>query len=168
MPKNSTTMKKLAFAILMCVAAMSAKAQVLTSKTVNNVYETVSNQTEGNFVFNAERNGNDITTMYVYQKAGSKGNVSLTPHMKYEYQYTTDGTLASRVSYRWIDDEWKCMGRHDYNLVFGKYIAEYSRYNNTLGTFDQPIDKMVYSLMPDDSVNYVSNVGLPQLFALTK
>ena len=179
-------MKKLAFAILMCVAAMSAKAQVLTSKTVNNVYETVSNQTEGNFVYNAERNGNDITTMYVYQKAGSKSNVSLTPHMKYEYQYTTDGTLASRVSYRWIDDEWKCMGRHDYNLVFGKYIAEYSRYNNTLGTFDQPIDKMVYSLMPDDSVNYVSNyhrdrptsdfrlvseaaiVGLPQLFALTK
>ena len=179
-------MKKLAFAILMCVAAMSAKAQVLTSKTVNNVYETVSNQTEGNFVYNAERNGNDITTMYVYQKAGSKSNVSLTPHMKYEYQYTTDGTLASRVSYRWIDDEWKCMGRHDYNLVFGKYIAEYSRYNNTLGTFDQPIDKMVYSLMPDDSVNFVSNyhrdlptsdfrlvseaaiVGLPQLFALTK
>ena len=38
-------MKKLFFAILMCVAAMSAKAQVLTSETVNHIYsEAVSDQ----------------------------------------------------------------------------------------------------------------------------
>ena len=79
-------MKKLAFAILMCVAAMSAKAQVLTSKTVNNVYETVINQNDGDFAFNAERTGSDITTMYVYKKdANHKGIVTLKPHMKYEY-----------------------------------------------------------------------------------
>ena len=43
-------MKKLVFATLMCVAAMSTKAQVLTSETVNNVYETASNQPDSRFV----------------------------------------------------------------------------------------------------------------------
>jgi len=180
-------MKKLAFAIVMCVAAMSAKAQVLTSKTVNNVYETVINQTNSDYAFNAERTGNDITSMVVYKKAAShKGIETLKPHRKYEYTYAADGTLASRVTYCWNEtqDEWSCTSRHDYNLVFGKYLAEYSRFNHATNSFDQPVDKMVYSLMPDDSVNYVSNyhrdrptsefklvseaavAGLPQLFAI--
>jgi hypothetical protein len=36
-------MKHLVLAILMCIAALSAKAQVLTSETVKNGYETVVN-----------------------------------------------------------------------------------------------------------------------------
>ena len=78
-------MKKLAFAILMCVTAMSVKAQVLTSKTINKVYEEVTNKTDGDFAFNAEWTGNDITTMFVYKKDYSrKGMVILKPHRKYE------------------------------------------------------------------------------------
>ena len=149
-------MKKLAFAILMCVAAMSAKAQVLTSKTVNNVYETVTNQTEGNFAFNAERTGNDITTMYVYQKAtNSKGDITLTPHLKYEYDYALDGTLKNRVAYRWNDShrDWECTARYDYTLTDNNYFAEFSRYNQKANRFDQPLDRMVYTLK--DSINHV-------------
>ena len=56
---------------MMCVAAMSAKAQVLTSKTINNVYEAVTNQTNSDYAFNAEWTGKDITTMYVYKKDSS-------------------------------------------------------------------------------------------------
>ena len=56
---------------MMCVAAMSAKAQVLTSKTINNVYEAVNNQTNSDYAFNAEWTGKDITTMYVYKKDSS-------------------------------------------------------------------------------------------------
>ena len=68
----------------MCVAAMSAKAQVITSETVNHIYsEAVSDKANSDFCFNAERTGNDITTMYVYQKTQDrKGNVTLTPHLK--------------------------------------------------------------------------------------
>ena len=81
-------MKKFVFATLMCVAAMSAKAQVLTSETVNNVYEAVSNKADGDYCYNAERKGKDITTMFVYQKAtNSKGDITLKPHLKYEYDY---------------------------------------------------------------------------------
>ena len=154
-------MKKLVFATLMCVAAMSAKAQVLTSETVNNVYETVSNQqATSKFIFNAERTGRDINTMYVFKKGtDSKGLENLKPYMKYEYSYATDGMLASRVVYLWIDgqDSWMCKGRYDYSLSLDKYFAEYSRYNHTTESFDQPVDKMVYTLLPDESVNYVSN-----------
>ncbi|MBR5655968.1 MAG: DUF3836 domain-containing protein [Prevotella sp.] len=153
-------MKKLVFATLMCVAAMSAKAQVLTSETVNNVYETVSNKTDGKFAFNVERTGRDIHTMYVFKKAAdSKGAANLTPYLKYEYSYATDGMLNSRVAYLWMDgqDSWMCTGRYDYYLDFDKYFAEYSRYNHTTENFDLPVDKMVYTLLPDNSINYVSN-----------
>ena len=56
-------MKKLVFATMMCIAAMSAKAQVLTSETVKNVYEVVANSSDSKFVFNADFTGQDITTM---------------------------------------------------------------------------------------------------------
>ena len=46
-------MKKLVFATMMCVAAMSANAQVLTSETVNNSYENAVAQADGDYAFNA-------------------------------------------------------------------------------------------------------------------
>lgn len=153
-------MKKLVFATLMCVAAMSTKAQVLTSETVNNVYETVSNQPDSRFVYNVERSGSDITTMYVYKKAAdNKGIETLKPQVKYQYTYAPDSTLSSRVAYRWNDSQasWSCTGRLDYSLFPGRYIAEYSRYNLAAGTFDEPVDMMVYTLIPDSTINFVSS-----------
>ena len=152
-------MKKLVFATLMCVAAMSANAQVLTSKTVSNVYEQVSNQTDGDFAYNAERTAGDITTMYVYQKVyNRKGEVSLRPHLKYAYDYAADGTLTCRVTYRWSNNlhDWVSAARYDYTLDYGSYRAEYSRYNHQTDSFDQPVERMVYILFPNDMVNYVS------------
>jgi len=150
-------MKKLVFAIMMCVTAMGANAQVLTSETVNNVYENVTNQTDGDFAFNAEMTGKDITTMYVYKKNNNrKGMTLLKPYMKYDYTYAADGTLTSRVAYRWNEGNWAYAARYDYNLDGGKYTAEYSLFNPVANRFDEPLEKMVYTMMPDDSVNYVS------------
>ena len=152
-------MKKFVFATLMCIAAMSAKAQVLTSETVNNVYEAVSHQTNNEFVFNAEWTGKDITTMYVFKKSSSpKGIVSLKPHLKYEYSYATDGTLNSRTTYRWADSQngWTCAARYDFTLAGGKYCTEYSRYNHTTDSFDMPVEMMIYSLTPYDSIDCIS------------
>lgn len=145
----------------MCVAATSAKAQVLTSETVNHIYsEAVSKKANSDFCFDAEKTGNDITAMYVYQKTRDrKDNVTLTPHLKYAYDYAADGTLNSRVTYRWNDgqDEWECTSRYDYILTDEVYYAEYSRYNRQTNSFDQPIDKMVYTMHPDDSINHVAS-----------
>ena len=59
-------MKKIIIAIIIAIAsAMSSNAQVLTSETIKNVYETVSHQQKSDFVFNAEWTANDITTMYI-------------------------------------------------------------------------------------------------------
>jgi hypothetical protein len=152
-------MKNVVFAIMMCVVAMSTKAQVITSKIVNNVYETVCNQTDGDFAFNAEMTGNDITTMFVYKIVrGNKGMETLKPFLKYDYSYTADGTLTSRVASRWMDgqNEWTYVLRYDYTLDNDKYLVEYSRYNHAANRFEQPVDKMVYSLVLDDCVNYVS------------
>ena len=151
-------MKKLVFATMMCIASMSTNAQVLTSETVNNAYEEVSNKPNGMFFYNAEKSGNNITTMFIYKQISNNGVETLKPHMKYEYTYAADGTLTSKVGYHWdeILYEWECSDRYDYALVDGEYRTEYSRYNNTTHSFDEPTEKMVYSLMPGDSVNNVS------------
>lgn len=154
-------MKQIIITIIIAIAsAMSAKAQVITSETIKNVYETVTNQSKSDFVFNAERTGNDITTMYIYRKVRSgKDVVTLKPHLKYDYCYAPDGTLSSRVTYRWADalDTWSCAARHDFALDGGKYSSSYSRYNPASNSFDQPVDMMVYLLMPYDSVSHVSS-----------
>ena len=152
-------MKKLVFATMMCVAAMSAKAQVLTSETINNVYEEVSNQANREFAFNVERIGDAITTMYVYKEdRDCNGAMCLKPYMKYGYSYAADGTLTSRTTYRWNDSQnsWNNAARHDFTLANGQYSAEYSRYNHTTNSFDQPVEKMVYSLLPYEGVNCIS------------
>ena len=144
-------MKKLFFATMMCIAAMSAKAQVLTSETVKNVYENVSTKADSKFAYNADYTGQDITTMYVYRmRGGHRDLLTLTPLMKHEYTYAADGKLTSKVTYRWDDcmNIWKNTARYDYSLVNDKYSVEYSRYNPTTKCFDQPVDKMVYSLLP--------------------
>ena len=83
-------MKHLVLAILMCIAALSAKAQVLTSETVKNGYETVVNMPESDYVFNADYTEDDITTMYVYQRNDEGKDILLTPYRKHEYTYATD------------------------------------------------------------------------------
>lgn len=152
-------MKKIIIAIIIAIAsAMSSNAQVLTSETIKNVYETVSHQQKSDFVFNAEWTANDITTMYIYKKVSDRnGILMLKPHLKYEYTYAADGTLTSRVAYRWTDSQvlWICTGRHDYTLDNGLYFAEYSRYNHATNNFDKPMEKMVYMLAPNDDVDYV-------------
>ena len=80
-------MKKLVFATMMCIASMSTNAQVLTSETVNNAYEEVSNKPNGKFFYNAEKSGNNITAMFIYKLSSNNGVETLKPHMKYEYTY---------------------------------------------------------------------------------
>ena len=179
-------MKNLFFATLMCVAAMSAKAQVLTSETIKNVYEEVANQPKSDFVFNADFSGNYITAMYIYKKnGGGREMLTLTPSLKYEYTYDVDGKLAKKVTYRWDDCQncWACASRYDYILDNDCYSVAYSRYNRTTNNFDAPVEKMVYSSKPYENVNYVSHyqrekvssqfqlidemqvIGLPLLYA---
>lgn len=151
-------MKKLVFSILMCVATISAKAQILTSEIINNIYEAVSNQSDGDFVFNADKSGSNITSMYVYKKVCNSQNiVTLIPHRKYDYAYAADGTLISRIIYHWSENQaaWTSAARYDFTLAEGKYNIEYSRYKPLAQAFDQPVEKMVYTLLPDDSADYV-------------
>ena len=153
-------MKKFVFATLMCVAAMSAKAQVLTSESVNNVFDKMIHSSKSYFAYNVEMNGNDITTMYVYKKEYAENDVLLLKsYLKYDYTYAEDGILTNKVAYRWDDllNSWACTACYDYAVADGKYMIEYSRYNATANCFEQPVDRMVYSLIPFSGVNTVSS-----------
>ena len=83
----------------------------------------------------------------------------LTPYRKYEYTYAPDGTLASKVSSQWDDMNmrWAIASRHDYTLNNDTYSIEYSHYNKQSDSFEQPVDKMVYSLQPYSDVHNISH-----------
>ncbi len=151
-------MKKLVICSMMCLATMATKAQVMTSATINKVYEQSIVESGKKFAYNADRDeAGNITTMYVYKKKNMRrGDVSLEPVCRYEYDYAVDGMLNSRITSVWNDGEWHLLGRYDFNLMADMYSVEYSRWNATSGDFDKAVEKMTYTLLPDDSVNHIS------------
>lgn len=145
---------------MMCLMAMAAEAQVLTSQTIRQCYEKAVMQTnvsdDGNylFIYNADFDGDVVKTQYVFrQKRNGKGKI--VPVVRYSYQYGDDGLLISRVTYRWHEGEWLCMGRHDYLLQADSYIMEYSRWNVFREKYDNPCEKTVLALLPDQTISDV-------------
>ena len=62
-------MKTLVLSAMMCLAAMTSTAQVITADIVNNSYQSVATSNDGQYAYNVNCDDNDyITTMYVYKK----------------------------------------------------------------------------------------------------
>ena len=151
-------MKKFMISSMMCLMALTSNAQVMTSATVDKIFDTVSQATDAEFVYNADRDADGkIATMVVYQEQRQqKGSFSLKPVYRYQYNYAADGMLTSRTKYVWRKNQWQCAGRHNYSLDAGFYTAAYSRWNNKKADFDEPVGKITYTLMPDESIASVA------------
>ena len=142
----------------MCLMAMASEAQVITSATVNKVYEEVSADTSNGFVYNAEYDDNGcIIAQDVYRNVPcGKSDLNLIPTLRYHYAYHADGTLASRTKYEWRGGKWQCYGKLDYTLSDGRYTVEYSRWNRKKSDFDLPCGQMTYTLLANDEVTSVA------------
>ena len=147
-------MKKFMICSMMCLMALTSNAQVMTSATVDKIFDTVSQASDAEFVYNADRDADGkIATMVVYQEQPQrKGNFTLKPIYRYQYNYAADGMLTSRTKYVWRKNQWQCAGRHSYSLDAGFYTATYSRWNKKKADFDEPVGKITHTLMPDESI----------------
>lgn len=149
-------MKNFVFAMMMCLTATMVQAQVLNKQIVSKVYNKATVQNGCEFAYNAEYDGDAITTLYVYKKEqGSRGAVTLTPIHQYQYVYDASGLLLSRTSLSWYKGEWLTTGRLDYSMDLATYSVEYSRWNPRSQQFDRPVEKMTYALIGDGAVDYV-------------
>ena len=151
-------MKKLMICSMMCLTVLASKAQVLTSVTVNKVYENAVKESGDGFAYETERNGNDnITTMYVYQKkTRGKGAVDLKPVCRYQYVYAANGLLSSCTKSVWRKGGWQLFGRHAYMLTDNTYIVEFSRWNKKKTDYDLPLGRMTYTLLPNESTESIA------------
>ena len=151
-------MKKFMISSMMCLMAMTSNAQVMTSATVDKVYNTVSQTPDAEFVYNADRDADgNIAEMVVYQEQPQrKGSFTLKPVHRYQYTYAADGMLTSRTKYVWHKNQWQCAGRHNYSLDGGCYTATYSRWNKKKAQFDMPVGQITYTLLPDESIASVA------------
>lgn len=151
--KHCKTMKKLVFLLLTCLAAMTMQAQVLTSKTIIDVYDEVSMNGEPGFAYNADYAADGtIETMYVYQRRKD----TLKPLYQFRYVYSPDGLLLTRTTLCWRYGKWLTASRLDYSLQDSRYTVDYSRYSRRSSSFEAPIDRMVYQLLPNDQASCVS------------
>lgn len=149
-------MKKLVFAMMMCLTATVAQAQVLNKQTVSKVYNDAVLENDCGLAYNAEHDGDAITTLYVYQKnTGRCGAVTLTPTHQYQYAYDASGRLLSRTTLRWHKGEWLTTGRLSYSADLAAYSVEYSRWNPRRQQFDLPAEKMTYTMIGDSTVDHV-------------
>lgn len=106
--KHCKTMKKLVFLLLTCLAAMAMQAQVLTSKTIIDVYDEVSMNGEPGFAYNADYAADGtIETMYVYQRRKD----TLKPLYQFRYVYSPDGLLLTRTTLCWRYGKWLTASR---------------------------------------------------------
>ena len=150
-------MKTLALSAMMCLAAMTSTAQVITSDIVNNAYLSVATASDGKFAYNVECDENDyITTMNVFNKTVlQNGDIELKPSCRYEYDYASDGMLLSRTKYVWQNEGWQCVGQLHYILAGDLYTLEYNRWNQKTASFDAANEMMTYTLLPDSSTSNV-------------
>ncbi|MBO6057855.1 MAG: DUF3836 domain-containing protein [Bacteroidales bacterium] len=151
-------MKTLVLSAMMCLAAMTSTAQVITSDIVNISYLSVATSSDGQYAYNVECNDNDyITTMYVYKKnVRMNGDIDLKPSCRYQYEYAADGMLLSRTTYVWYNNGWQCTGRLSYSLNDDLYCVEFSRWNPKTANFDKASEMMTYTLEPDYTAYNVS------------
>lgn len=150
-------MKKLFIAAMMCLMGVIAQAQVITSETINAHYLSAIKGSQRSFAYNAENDDDgNITTKYVYKKrVQNNGDLLLEPVCSYHYEYAPDGVLTSRTMYLWTIDGWECVRKLDFTLIADLYTVECSRWNEETGTFDEPVEKISYTLHPDSSVHEV-------------
>lgn len=150
-------MKKFVFATILCLTAMAAQAQIITKDIVAKQYEDAVTSQQSEFAYNAEYEDGAITTLYVYNKVERKKNLELRPVFMYQYNYDAAGLLLCRTKYGWNHrmGDWQCLGRLDFSYAADSYNVEYSRWNAKNAQFDNPVDKMTYTLLPDASVNHV-------------
>lgn len=153
-----TMMKKLLISSMLCLMTIASEAQVMTAATVNKVYNKAIADCKNEFFYNTELDDNNqITAMYVYKNKGkNKDNASLRPFCLYRYEYTADGLLTKRTMYVWRHNNWHCKGCHQYSLDNATYQIAYSRWNKKKGDFNEPMGKMTYQLLPDETVNSIA------------
>jgi len=156
--KKFTIMKQLVLFLVMCLSSIFAKAQVMTSESINQVYASISTDDKSQFAYNGEYDDNGrMTTMTVYKKKiRLNGEEDLYPVCQYQFEYNSDGLLKNRTKYLWRKDEWRCASRYEYMLSSQLYTITYRPWNKKNAGFDAVAERTEYTLLPDSTICYIN------------
>ena len=89
---------------------------------------------QNTFVYGQDGNTMTVSTL-------NADGISITPKLKYEYQYDANGNLAEKKAYRWNADNrsWQPAYLRD-----GIYLIDYAEYDKASGAFTQNIQTSIY------------------------
>lgn len=94
---------------------------------------------QNTFVYGQDGNTMTVSTL-------NADGISITPKLKYEYQYDANGNLAEKKAYRWNADNrsWQPAYLLNYLPGDGIYLIDYAEYDKASGAFTQNIQTSIY------------------------
>ena len=87
---------------------------------------------QNTFVYGQDGNTMTVSTL-------NADGLSITPKLKYEYQYDANGNLLEKKAYRWNKDNrsWQPAYLLNYLPGDGIYLIDYAEYDKASGAFTQ-------------------------------
>ena len=156
-------MKKSLIVAAMMLLTAAAQAQTITASDVMATYQNAVNNTDGKYCYNADVEQGVVRTQYVYLKVkegrGRHAIQTLRPHLKYQYDYDNEGRLLTRTTQLWNRDlaDWQPTCQLSYTYLPGQNIVECSYWDSLSQSFLHPQSKVVYEVLPNASIGFVSN-----------
>ena len=156
-------MKKSLIVAAMMLLTAAAQAQTITASDVMATYQNAVNNTDGKYCYNADVEQGVVRTQYVYLKVkegrGRHAIQTLRPHLKYQYDYDNEGRLLTRTTQLWNGDlaDWQPTCQLSYTYLPGQNIVECSYWDSLGQSFEHPQSKVVYEVLPNASIGFVSN-----------
>ena len=137
---------------------------IITIATVLNLYLGSIESTNVNYCYNADIENGTVKTMYVYDTS----NDVIANKLCYAFDYDAEGRLTEKTAYRWSAQKNDYVPA--YRLMFSYnslgYEVSHSKWNKTTDTWNDVMEKSVYSFEMDNlvSVNHMRRKNATQEF----
>lgn len=94
---------------------------------------------QNTFVYGQDGNTLTVSTL-------NADGLSITPKLKYEYQYDANGNLMEKKAYRWNSESrtWHPAYLLNYLPGDGIYLIDYAEYDQSTGAFTQNTQTSIY------------------------
>lgn len=94
---------------------------------------------QNTFVYGQDGNTLTVSTL-------NADGLSITPKLKYEYQYDANGNLMEKKAYRWNSESrtWQPAYLLNYLPGDGIYMIDYAEYDQSTGAFTQNTQTSIY------------------------
>lgn len=130
----------------------SAAVAIVATLTIS--FTTANANTKPTFIYGDTENTKTVCTL-------NEDGKTLTPRLKYEYQYNNEGELIEKKAYRWDMHNMNWQPAYQITINYGEAatIYNYAEWNNREETFNNNKKRQIYYMNSNEYlVAYIVNM----------